>query len=1232
MAEEIEGELQVESPPDKLKLLHEALAADEVFSQVVDRDFGKFQKDYSDPKKIKTLYDALKADEVFSQAVPKTFELAVSEFGLGKPRPASKPSVGAGSQLPIGGVSKKVTSPLVGGEVAQPIDGETDFGFGGVVDVVTDPKIAKERTAAYNYETKQKYHKDVQESYLNVFDPSSPDRLGPIQQGKQDAARNLARAQVDANTALSEITPLINEKVSSAMNEPTVGKEGSYEDFVASTKLGNKMVNTVKLGEFADKQIQELGLPDSKYVRDLIYNKAEQEVQFQMNKTAAEKIYHQSPEFIALSKKQADANYKVDEINKETINAEGQIKTLSKTISAEKSVVLSDVNKANEELSKSIEANYLAQQAEVKGKIDAINQAYSEGRFQSYDQYVAAFNQSKEEYDQLGKGFEEAFNQQQEEYINKFNEVSTKYNQRFIRQRDEVIQMANQKIAPLAAELKKQGVSEENIKAIKKAYGDAFEKVAGKNGLNNQFLEDIESTLGGPIPYIFSTMSALGGAMKGYGESLNMPGLKDFGAYMEKDYSLTEAKTDNFSDYLDPKNAQKLLGQFTGGMLPSMGAAIAVSRFAPGVAGKMIAGSFASWFSESIDMAGRASLDAFAKTGSAAEANRQYNATMDYQKKTMILHSGDMIPFVGNILKFIKPAALKVGVGAGLSLVEELTQEYGQNVADRAIKGNINPFGEIGHSLQGVLGISGNKDFDAFAKKELKTTTINILPSLGMGGVGQVRAISEEKDQKAKVEAAANKLAADISVVNLTPDATPQFLTRITLAQGKAFTVSMIGGLFASGKIDAVKRDEMLKQADESQDVVDFGKRNGMDNDQTRVFSSMKSKYTLSQQAADAETDPILKEVAQKNADALKQRMTSYADSRKGDFIITETPNGTQFINTESEMQSMIANPDFKAAFIKGLIKVDFHGNIKAQADLVDALKQMPLEAAYQANAKAEAAAAEAAPTPESPMFEIGSEGKTEVVDLTPKAAEGATPTPASRTPSENFTTVTDEDVISAAQEFGMPVADKVDAERAYSNGDAVFVTNEQDGELIQVENVTAKTVEGYPTSDIIIVKAVDMPPSAQPQAAKEGVTTPQMQGETKTTQNESTKQGGTTTPPTSERVTGDQGKTESATQGDAQNATQGDAQNAEAANRQAGVPSQENELAPTAPTSQSVSIFQELDKVPSQSKGKRAKAERAKFDKKHGEKAKQAKDINANFEAYEKKLMDEGVILKKKC
>jgi hypothetical protein len=149
---------------------------------------------------------------------------------------------------------------------------------------------------------------------------------------------------------------------------------------------------------------------------------------------------------------------------------------------------------------------------------------------------------------------------------------------------------------------------------------------------------------------------------------------------------------------------------------------------------------------------------------------------------------------------------------------------------------------------------------------------------------------------------------------------------------------------------------------------------------------------------------------------------------------------------------------------------------------------------------------------------------------------------------------------------------------------------------------------------------------SAQPSAevAQPSAT----QQPTKTKQDESTKQGGTTTPPTSERVTGGQGKTT----GQSQKQPAAETQNAEAANRQAGVPSQENELAPTAPTSQSVSIFQELDKVPSQSKGKRAKAERAKFDKKHGEKAKQAKDINANFEAYEKKLMDEGVITKKEC
>lgn len=158
---------------------------------------------------------------------------------------------------------------------------------------------------------------------------------------------------------------------------------------------------------------------------------------------------------------------------------------------------------------------------------------------------------------------------------------------------------------------------------------------------------------------------------------------------------------------------------------------------------------------------------------------------------------------------------------------------------------------------------------------------------------------------------------------------------------------------------------------------------------------------------------------------------------------------------------------------------------VAAQVENTNAAMQAPLIERQKA-IDAELAEIAANPIPESPMFEIGSEGKSETIDLTPKVAEV-------RTPSENFTTVEDEDVISAAQEFGIPVTDKIDAVRAYSEGDAVFVTMEQDESLIKVENVTEQTLEGYPTSDIIIVKAADMPKVAaeatqqpQPQTNKE--------------------------------------------------------------------------------------------------------------------------------------------------
>jgi hypothetical protein len=325
-----------------------------------------------------------------------------------------------------------------------------------------------------------------------------------------------------------------------------------------------------------------------------------------------------------------------------------------------------------------------------------------------------------------------------------------------------------------------------------------------------------------------------------------------------------------------------------------------------------------------------------------------------------------------------------------------------------------------------------------------------------------------------------------------------------------------------------------------------------------------------------------------------KQQATDIFNKAK-DAIATIPPN---VVNSQQRTRAteLILEQEEVAAQVENT-------NLAMQAPLIERQKAIDAELAEIA----------ANPTPESPMFEIGSEGKTEVVDLTPKAEEAAVEVDALK------------DVESTAKALSEVTGDEWESLKAASNVE--WINGKYAAEAYHDDKAAGKETE--------LTKAVEelLQPTAQPQAAKEGETTPQMQGETQA-QDESTKQGGTTTPPTSERVTGGEIKPESATQ------KQPAAQNAEAANRQAGVsgqknelaPSSQNELAPVPPTSQSVSIFQELDKVPSQSKGKRAKAERAKFDKKHGEKAKQAKDINANFEAYEKKLMDEGVITKKEC
>lgn len=66
-------------------------------------------------------------------------------------------------------------------------------------------------------------------------------------------------------------------------------------------------------------------------------------------------------------------------------------------------------------------------------------------------------------------------------------------------------------------------------------------------------------------------------------------------------------------------------------------------------------------------------------------------------------------------------------------------------------------------------------------------------------------------------------------------------------------------------------------------------------------------------------------------------------------------------------------------------------------------------------------------------------------------------------------------------------------------------------------------------------------------------------------------------------------------------------------------------------PTAESENIVAEIDAV-FEKKGQNFKAQKSKFESKYGDKAKQAVDINRNFEKYKDQLMDAGIIKKIEC
>ena len=1084
-----------------------------------------------------------------------------------------------------------------------------------------------------------------------------------------------------ANQSLSSAQPVLDQYVSSL----TDGLK--YKQFLRD----DGTLETSKINDAAVKIAQQSGLSDEgvvvKYVEGLLGSRAK----VNELKPIAEGMFEAERQKILSEYGKEKA--KIEEGYKLSAEIEVQAKVNVKLAGDEIGAFItreSDLakEKYTAEISQDM-ASFDERDKELARQIEAQNELYRQNKipYEEAKANVAAIAaQSKQDTDALNKSNLDKFNNLQLE----FNQINTKYNTQYKRRQQEIYASSDKLLQEdFKKYIKKSGFdkkTDEVNEKLKKAYSDSWEKaLQGQESEKVAKTEKLRQDAGvldlldgltgfgtednATLKLSFTSfVNSLGSSIEALGDGAGLDWMRQVGKY-HKDVTdiLSPAKVDSWSDLLDFGNVLQLGSQLGGSMAPSMlataGVTMATGGLGMGIGAQMVAGALASFTIESTDMSRRMYLDTVSSTGNAALGVQRADKMWDFQTEQMWVYGGASIPFIGSFWKGLRifskspmlAAGSKILAGGAAENIEELFfQEFPQTRAEKAINANRDAIVSVGEAYSklfryvfdnGVYANDEDKKEVLATVKDFKTTAISTSLTSVFGATGAARGAISEYNEKADIKKQGIAYYQKYILAGAAPHVADQQIRRLTMTKGVGFTGTMVSTLFTAGNITLEQRDQLLATVDKTKTYVENAKQQKLNKTDASVYMTLADIHENAQAQVELTQDPLMKDALQKKADNIKNELTEFLVNKETNLLHMRLADGESYLVTIDDVNSMIeSNPDLIGDMVDGNFEVNPLAKklTKQQQELFDSLEER--KRAYQANAKAEA-------TPAA---------------TTAAAAETATTTAENSqylgTPT--ITTVDDGQLYEFRTEDGLiggvmtsPTEFRIDGisanETGKGKGSKMFealIDNLRAKGVTTISTVSAgegavkmhnKAVEngllkkvsedGRSATFEILPQSNSKTTSAQPQAAKEGETQTQAQ-------DESTKQGGTTTPPTSERVTGGEGKTTGQPESAAE--TQGNAQNAEAENRQAGVsgqenelaPSSQNELAPVPPTSQSVSIFQELDKVPSQSKGKRAKAERAKFDKKHGEKAKQAKDINANFEAYEKKLMDEGVILKKKC
>jgi len=706
----------------------------------------------------------------------------------------------------------------------------------------------------------------------------------------------------------------------------------NWQSYITSSKDNVPIVDDMKISEYAkkiakDNNVNETGMFYSLLKKEATSLVTQKLIQPEVEKTLKvnyKKKYGRDLD-VDLNSESNQAAIKLEEIKNATTLTQKKLQTQ----------IFGEARTNVEAISNDISGKVNLLNDEIKVGLENLNNKYGSlikdnkfiGTQEQFDQYQLEYNELQKK-DETNK---QAFGALNKEFLDQQNLIYSKANARFRREMEEVV-----RIKKAEYEKFKPKANPQLQKNIENIYGEAYNEVLNKNqelrrqmSSKNSFLENLKSNM----------LSALGGQIRGYGESMGFANMSTFGQAMQNYYAQDVPEFKSVGDYLDLQKLSKSTGQFLGGMLPSMTAGFIATAATGGSAApigvQLVSSGLASWGAETMASAGNMKADVYAETGDIAAANNAERQTIAFQVDILPLYAFSGLPFIGkgvskiigkaapSTVRATSPTIAKIAkvaenkwvaplIAGTAESVEETMQEYPQNLADEAIRKE---------------GSYANM-FDYHTKEKFQNTLLNIVPQTFLfGAAGEAAGESEESRKERLVQESAKAFALKTKFSELAPGQKEQFLFDVMQRQGAPFAAAYLTSAYGSGQMDKVTFEGMQETYAKQVEMLKKTEELGLTPVQAKLYNAFSTYHQNEKNRFDEEEDPILKTVAGVRMAEYEAALANIALKREPDYSVVVYPDNTQMVFMPSELENALKNPAFANALSNGDIKVSVFGN-----------------------------------------------------------------------------------------------------------------------------------------------------------------------------------------------------------------------------------------------------------------------------------------------------------------